>query len=138
MTKEEKIALKEQKRAARKEARKNGKGIKGLIAEFKAFISRGSVVDMSIGVIIGGAFSAIVTAFTSILMSVCTWGLPGGISGLVTVLPAMNERQQGVAGIGQKFAAADIAEMTVKYAATQGVTITPDSDTFLLLLTGVH
>ena len=131
MTKEEKIALKEQKRAARKEARKNGKGIKGLIAEFKAFISRGSVVDMSIGVIIGGAFSAIVTAFTSILMSVCTWGLPGGISGLVTVLPAMNERQQGVAGIGQKFAAADIAEMTVKYAATQGVTITPDSDTFV-------
>ena len=131
MTKEEKIALKEQKRAARKEARKNGKGIKTLIAEFKAFISRGSVVDMSIGVIIGGAFSAIVTAFPSILMSVCTWGLPGGISGLVTVLPAMNERQQGVAGIGQKFAAADIAEMTVKYAATQGVTITPDSDTFV-------
>ncbi|WP_369283353.1 large-conductance mechanosensitive channel protein MscL [Oscillibacter sp. GMB15532] len=31
----------------------------GLIAEFKEFISRGNVVDMAVGVIIGGAFKAI-------------------------------------------------------------------------------
>lgn len=40
---------------------------KGLISEFKEFISRGNVLDLAVGVIIGGAFSNIVTAFTSIL-----------------------------------------------------------------------
>ncbi|MDY6003216.1 MAG: helix-turn-helix transcriptional regulator [Bacilli bacterium] len=33
--------------------------------------------------------------------------------------------------VGMRFPATDIADMTVKYAATQGVTITPDSDTFV-------
>ena len=33
--------------------------------DFKAFISRGNVIDMAVGVIIGGAFSAIVTALTN-------------------------------------------------------------------------
>ena len=50
---------------------------------------------MSVGVIMGGAFNAIVNAFTKILMSVATWGVPGGINGLVTVLPAANEAQRG-------------------------------------------
>lgn len=43
-------------------AKKNKKGFFG---EFKAFISRGNVVDMAVGVIIGGAFTAIVTALTN-------------------------------------------------------------------------
>ena len=30
--------------------------------EFKAFISRGNVMDMAVGIIIGGAFTAIVTS----------------------------------------------------------------------------
>ncbi len=38
---------------------------KGFIAEFKQFITRGNVIDMAVGVIIGGAFTAIVTALTS-------------------------------------------------------------------------
>ncbi len=33
---------------------------KGFIKEFKEFISRGSVLDMAVGIIIGGAFTAIV------------------------------------------------------------------------------
>ena len=33
--------------------------------EFKEFISRGSVMDLAVGVIIGGAFTAIVTALTN-------------------------------------------------------------------------
>lgn len=37
----------------------------GFFKEFKAFITRGNVVDMAVGVIIGGAFSAIVTALTN-------------------------------------------------------------------------
>ncbi len=33
----------------------------GFIKEFKEFISKGNVIDLAVGVIIGGAFSAIVT-----------------------------------------------------------------------------
>ena len=32
---------------------------KGFISEFKQFIARGNVVDMAVGVIIGGAFGKI-------------------------------------------------------------------------------
>ncbi len=43
----------------------------GFWAEFKAFITRGNVLDMAVGIIIGGAFTAIVTALTNqILMPV--------------------------------------------------------------------
>jgi large conductance mechanosensitive channel len=37
----------------------------GFISEFKAFISRGSVVDLAVGVIIGGAFGGIVNALVN-------------------------------------------------------------------------
>ena len=40
-----------------------GKG-KGFVSEFKAFVLRGNVMDMAIGVIIGTAFATIVTALT--------------------------------------------------------------------------
>lgn len=75
---------------------KNSKSIKkanGLMAEFKKFITRGNVIDLSVGVIMGSAFGAIVTAFTNILLSLATWGVPGGLNGLVTVLPAANSSQ---------------------------------------------
>jgi len=111
-------------------AKKEKKG-KKLWAEFKEFINRGNAFMLAVGVVIGGAFSAIVNAFVSMLMSIATWAVPGGLKGLVTVLPAVNPTQEGVAGIGQKFAAADIVEMTIKYAASQGVTITKDSDSFM-------
>lgn len=39
--------------------------MKKFIAEFRKFIARGNVVDMAVGVIIGSAFSAIVTALTN-------------------------------------------------------------------------
>ncbi len=35
---------------------------KGLIAEFKAFISKGNVIDLAVGVIIGAAFGSIITS----------------------------------------------------------------------------
>ncbi len=35
---------------------------KGFIAEFKEFISRGNVLDLAVGLIIGSAFTAIVTS----------------------------------------------------------------------------
>ncbi len=78
---------------------KNKKGAK-LWAEFKAFISRGNVLDLAVGVVIGGAFSAIVNAVVKMLISVCTWGVPGGITGLITILPAINDSQKGYEGLG--------------------------------------
>ena len=39
--------------------------MKKFMEEFKKFISRGNVMDMAIGVIIGGAFGAITTALVS-------------------------------------------------------------------------
>ena len=38
---------------------------KGFIAEFKEFISRGNVIDMAVGVIIGGAFTTIVNSLVN-------------------------------------------------------------------------
>lgn len=39
--------------------------MKKFFAEFKKFISRGNVMDMAVGMIIGGAFTAIVTALAN-------------------------------------------------------------------------
>ena len=36
--------------------------MKNLIAEFKKFIMRGNVVDLAVGVVMGNAFSKIVTS----------------------------------------------------------------------------
>ena len=38
------------------------KGIAGVLDEFKKFISKGNVIDLAVGVIIGGAFTSIVTS----------------------------------------------------------------------------
>ena len=39
--------------------------MKKFVAEFKAFVLRGNVMDMAVGVIIGTAFASIVTALTN-------------------------------------------------------------------------
>lgn len=39
--------------------------MKAFMKEFKEFISRGNVMDMAVGVIIGGAFTAIVTSLVN-------------------------------------------------------------------------
>ena len=43
--------------------------MKKFMAEFKEFISRGNVMDLAVGVIIGGAFGAIVTSLTDDIIS---------------------------------------------------------------------
>lgn len=60
--------------------------------DFKKFISRGNIVDMAVGVIVGGAFSAIVTSLTNHIirplinwiLSICTGG--GGLTKVFTYL----------------------------------------------------
>ena len=53
-----------------------GKG-KGFAKEFKEFVMRGNVMDMAIGVIIGGAFADIVTALTKDFINPLINGIGG-------------------------------------------------------------
>ena len=61
--------------------------MKKALNEFKEFIGRGNVMDMAVGVIIGGAFTAIVTSLTdniiNPLISLIAGGSATKISGLV-------------------------------------------------------
>ena len=46
----------------------------GFFADFKKFITRGNVLDMAVGVIVGGAFTAIINALSNnILKPVINW-----------------------------------------------------------------
>ena len=54
-----------------------GKKGKGLMGEFKEFVLRGNVMDMAVGVIIGGAFSGIVTALTDDFINPLINGIGG-------------------------------------------------------------
>ena len=66
MTREERKALREQKK----------KNKTGFFQEFKKFITRGNIVDMSVGVIVGGAFTAIVNGLSNnILKPIINWFL---------------------------------------------------------------
>lgn len=80
-------------------SKKERKGFfKGFFGEFKTFITRGNVLDMAVGVIVGGAFTAIVNAMSNnILRPLINWLLAAilgqeGLSGAITVLsPAYDE-----------------------------------------------
>lgn len=54
--------------------------MKKFFGEFKTFIMRGNVMDLAVGVIIGGAFQAIVTAFINDLIMPFIGLLTGGIN----------------------------------------------------------
>lgn len=51
----------------------------GFLAEFKTFIARGNVMDMAVGVIIGGAFGKISTSLVNDLLMPLISILTGGI-----------------------------------------------------------
>lgn len=53
--------------------------MKKFMKEFKAFISRGNVMDMAVGIIIGGAFTAIVSSLVNDIISPLL-GLLGGMN----------------------------------------------------------
>ena len=50
-----------------------------ILKEFKEFISRGNVMDMAVGVIIGGAFTAIVNSLVSDLLNPLLGLITGGV-----------------------------------------------------------
>jgi large conductance mechanosensitive channel len=80
----------------------------GFIKEFKEFAMRGNVMDMAVGVIIGGAFGKIVTSLVDDVLMPAIGMLTGGIdlSGLAykVMLPAIDGGEP-------------IAGATIKYGA---------------------
>ena len=62
--------------------------MKKFFGEFKKFITRGNILDLAVGVIVGGAFTAIVTSLTNnIIRPLINWilALIGGKKGLASV-----------------------------------------------------
>lgn len=68
------------------------KRVKGFFDEFKKFITRGNVLDLAVGVIVGSAFTGIVNALTnSVLQPIINWVLTlvlgaDGLSSVITLL----------------------------------------------------
>ena len=66
--------------------------MKKFFEEFKKFITRGNVLDMSVGVIVGGAFTGIVNGLSNnVLKPIINWIISlvlgkEGLSGAITVL----------------------------------------------------
>ena len=53
---------------------------KSLVQEFKDFIMKGNVMDMAVGVVVGGAFSAIVTSLVNDVIGPVIGMICGGVN----------------------------------------------------------
>ncbi len=64
----------------------------GIVSEFKTFMMRGNVVDLAVGVVIGGAFGKIVTSLVDNIIMPPIGFLTGGVdfSSLVLKLPKID------------------------------------------------
>ena len=75
-------------------------------SDFKTFIARGNVMDMAVGVVVGGAFTAIVNSLVGDIINPLIGKLFGGVdlSAAKVVLTAADEE-------------AGIAEVAIRYGA---------------------
>lgn len=71
----------------------------GMLGEFKDFAMKGNVVDMAVGVVIGGAFKSVVTSFTGDILMPPIGLLLGGVdfSSLAVTLKAAAGDAEAVA-----------------------------------------
>ncbi|SFS89363.1 large-conductance mechanosensitive channel protein MscL [Sphingobacterium wenxiniae] len=76
----------------------------GFLKEFKEFAMRGSVIDLAVGVVIGGAFGKIVTSLVDDVIMPPIGFITGGVdfSNLQYVLTEANEAE-GVAEVAIKY-----------------------------------
>jgi large conductance mechanosensitive channel len=89
-----------------------------MLAEFKQFAMRGNVVDMAVGIIIGGAFGKIVSSFVADVMMPPLGVLVGGVDFtdlVITLSAASGETPAVVLGYG-KFIQAVIDFVIVAFA----------------------
>lgn len=72
---------------------------KGFFAEFKEFVARGNVVDMAVGIIVGGLFTAIVNSLVADILNPILGLLVGGtdFGSLKIVLRAATETTEELA-----------------------------------------
>ena len=105
---------------------------KGFFGEFKEFITRGNVMDMAVGVIIGGAFTAIVTALTGGVLQPIINYIIGKIIGDGSLDSARTVLDCYVLSDGTKFWPAG-ASLTIKeyLAANPGLTIDWSSTNYI-------
>jgi large conductance mechanosensitive channel len=55
------------------------KKVRSFWQEFKTFIMRGSIIDLSVGIVVGGAFTSIVKSLTNDILMPFIGALLGGI-----------------------------------------------------------
>lgn len=81
----------------------------GFISEFKEFAMRGNVIDMAVGIVIGGAFGKVVSSFVSDVVMPPIGKLTGGVdfSQLKYVLQKASTGEDG----------AEIAEVAINYGS---------------------
>lgn len=76
--------------------------MKKFVADFKKFISKGNILDMAVGVIVGNAFSAIVKSFTDkIIMPLINYLLllvTGGEEGLSSIYTFLKKSYDSTTG----------------------------------------
>jgi len=96
----------------------------GFIKEFKEFALKGNVMDMAVGVIIGGAFGKIVTSLVDDVLMPAIGLLTGGVdlSGLEYHLPPVSEMVGDAASaVGAEGVTETVAEAANAVAANAGV-----------------
>jgi large conductance mechanosensitive channel len=82
-----------------------------MFGEFKAFVLRGNVLDLAVGVLIGAAFGKIITSFTEdLLMPIITLMTGGGVdfSSKYIVLGGAEKVTAGMSLVAAKAAGANV------------------------------
>lgn len=79
----------------------------GMVDEFKAFIARGNVVDLAVGVVIGAAFGKIVTALVDGIVMPMVGVVLGGVS--------VSDWKYVIQPASVDAAGAEVAEVAVQY-----------------------
>lgn len=76
--------------------------MKGFMNEFKAFIAKGNILDMSVGIVIGGAFGKIVSSLVNDLL------MP--VLGIITGRVDLTSLSYTISGAGEAG-----SELSIKY-----------------------
>lgn len=97
-----------------------------LLKEFKAFITKGNVVDLVVGMIIGTAFTAIVTALVNNIFKPLINAIPmGDLQGLITMLVAKN---------AEGLTAAECAKKSVEFVVDMTKSVYIDWGAFIMAI----
>jgi len=78
------------------------------VEDFKAFITKGNVVDMAIGVVVGGAFNKIVTSLVNDIIMPLVGRVTGGVN-------IVDRKWVLVEAVEATETAEAVAEVAVKY-----------------------